>query len=155
MKTFDKLLEELIKIAEQEIYAGNYNQANQLLESGLMDEPGYAKLHYTLGWMNHFHTDNKALAERHYQLTIHFDPEFKDAYEYLSDLYYDHKKLVGLKLLMAKAEKVSEIEKDFVYSILGKVAEAEGNYSEALRYYKKALIHCMDNDDSKELKQNC
>lgn len=154
MKPFNQSIEELIKIAEQEIYAGNFHQAIKLLENGLLDEPGYAKLHYTLAWMNHYHLDNKMLAERHYQLTIFFDPEFKDAYEYLSALYYDNKKLKGLKILMAKADEVSEIEKDFVYSMLGKVAEAEAKFSDALYYYKKALIHCMDNDDSKALKLN-
>lgn len=38
--------------------------------------------------------------------------------------------------------------------MLGKAAEVEGEFSEALSFYRKALVFCIDNDYSKELKQN-
>lgn len=154
MKLFDQSLEELIKIAEETIYSGNCQQAIKLLESGLLDEPGYPKLHFTIAWMYHHYIEDKALAEQHYQLAIHFDSEYKEAYKYLAELYFDNKKLGGLQWLMSKAEKAEEVEKDFVYAMLGKVAEVEGEFAEALRYYRKALIFCIDNDYSKELRQN-
>lgn len=154
MKLFDESLEELINIAEQTVYSGNPHQAIKLLKTGLNDEPGYPRLHFTMAWIYHYYLEDKAMAERHYQLAIYFDVEYKDAYEYLAELYYTNKKLKGLKLLMKKAGEAPEIEKDFVYSMLGKVAETEGNFAEALRCYRKALNSCMDNSDAKELKQN-
>jgi tetratricopeptide (TPR) repeat protein len=154
MKLFDQSLEELIRIAEETIYSGNYQQAIKLLETGLMEEPGYPKLHFTIAWIYHYYIEEKARAETHYQLAIYFDEEYKDAYKYLAELYYTNKKLKGLKVWLNKAMKTNEIEKDFVYSMLGKVAESEGNFTEALRCYRKALISCMDNSDAKELKQN-
>jgi tetratricopeptide (TPR) repeat protein len=154
MKLFDQSLEELIHIAEQSVYEGNHQQAIKLLESGLEDEPGYPKLHYTLAWMYHHYIQNKAMAERHYQLAIYFDASYQEAYEDLADLYYYNKKLRGLKTLMNQARKTPELKQDFVNIMLGKMSEVEGNYRAALRYYRKALLVCMDNDVQLELRQN-
>ncbi len=154
MILIDPSLEELIKIAEQTVYAGDFHQGIKLLEGCLAEEPGYPKLHYTLGWIYHYYLEDKSKAERHYQLAIYFNKEYKEAYEYLAELYFDNKKLKGLKILMEKAKEVEEIEKDFIYSMLGKIEEIEGNYTSALKFYRKALISCMDNETLKQMKLN-
>lgn len=154
MKTHDESLDQLITIAEDAIYDSNYQQARRLLESGLMDEPGYPKLHYTMGWMYHYHLENEVLAERHYLLAIHFDPEYFDAYDELKEFYLSKKKYEALERLMHKAKGVDDIDLDFVYETLGLIAEKRSRFAEAIHHYRKAMMHCIDNYDAKELRQH-
>lgn len=154
MKLFDPSLENLINIAEDSVYEGNYQLATDLLISGLMDEPAYAKLHYTMGWMNHYYVDNKGKAVANYRWAIHFDAEYSNAYKNLVEIYEADRKLASLRSLMQQAENTLNIEKDFIYTVLGKVAEMEGDFKNAIVYYRKALTACVDNDDVDELKKH-
>ncbi|MBL3658903.1 hypothetical protein [Fulvivirga sediminis] len=154
MNIYDQYIEDLIPFAEDAIYEGDYHLAHKLLMSGLTDEPGYPKLHYTMGWMYHYYQVNEAMAERHYQLAIYFDASYVEAYENLADLYWAKRKYQPLTQLMLKAEKCEEIDKDYVYSVLGKIAETQCEYRKAIGYYRKALMSSVDNHTTKELKQD-
>ncbi len=55
---------------------------------------------------------------------------------------------------MLKAENAGHLDKDFIFETLGHLAEKQGNFGLAIRNYRKALMHSMDNNASKELKQN-
>ena len=154
MKIYDRHIESLIELAENEILSGNYAKANDLLTAGLFDEPGYPKLHYTVAWMNHYHIEDLPKAERHYNLTILFDPEFEDAYEYLVNLYFKEKEFEKLAFLLARAQKVENLDQCFVQRARGKMFEMQNAYSEAIKSYRRAIMHCMDNDDISELRKN-
>jgi tetratricopeptide (TPR) repeat protein len=152
--TIDESIEQLIRIAEDAVYDGDCHQAFKLIHSALLDEPGYPKLHYTLAWIYHYHQVNESLAERHYQLTLYFDPEYADAYRALTDLYFKKKKYEEVIGLMEKAQEVEQLDKDFIYMTLGKVEEKRSNFSDAIHFYRKALMNSVDNEDTKELRQN-
>ncbi len=154
MKLYDESIEQLIILAEDAVFDGNYTQAKNLLDSGLMDEPGYPKLHYTLAWMYHYYQINLALAERHYLLTIYFDKAYFDAYEELTSLYLEERKYKRLVDLMEKAGNVKRMDQEFVLTTLGQLAERQGRFGDAIHFYKKAMMHCMDNYNAKELKQH-
>ena len=55
---------------------------------------------------------------------------------------------------MQKAIKVKDLNKSFIFEKLGQAEEAEGNYTEAINYYKQGLIESMNNDDADELKKH-
>lgn len=154
MDIYEEYIENVIQLAEDAIYDGRYDEAKKWLESGLMEEPGYPKLHAKMGSLYHYNFDNKALAEKHYHLAVKFNPQFQEVYEDLAQLYLDHKKYVGLKALMLKALKNDGIDKAFVFENLGKVTESEGDYKKAINYYKKALFEALDNYDADELKKH-
>ena len=154
MKFYDEYIEQLIQFAEDALYDGDYQEARKLLRKGLMEEPGYPKLHYTLAIMHHYYQVNEALATRHYQLAIHFDPDHGEAYEELTKLCLAKRRHKALNALMLKAEKCEAVEKDFVYITLGKVAEKEGDYNKAIGWYRKALIFCTNNRGTRELRQD-
>ena len=154
MKTKNDSLEILIRLAEDAIYDGDCIQAERLLKSGLLEEPGYARLHYTLGWMYNYHLEDNSKAENHYLWAIYFDPLYEDAYRELAFLYFDNREYKALKALMNKLIKKDAPGKVNAYNMLGKVAEAEAEFSIALKYYRKALMDCLNNDFSVELKQN-
>lgn len=154
MDIYEEYIENVIQLAEDAMYDGRYEEAKRLFESGLIEEPGYPKLHAKLGDMYHYHHINLALAERHYQLALHFKPDYKEIYEELTTLYLDHKKYEGIKALMKKAIKVDCVDKAFVHEKLGMVEEALGNYKEAIQHYRKGLFASLDNDNVDELKRH-
>ena len=147
-------LEYLIRLAESAIYDGDYIQAEKYLISGLEDEPGYPKLHYTLGWMNNYHLENEKNAENHYLWTIFFDSDHDSAYKELGRLYLDKRKYQAVKRLMRKAKQSENADREFIFHMLGKVAEAEGNYKDAIQYYKSALMDCLNVNGTNILKQS-
>jgi Tfp pilus assembly protein PilF len=154
MKLHDESIEQLIRIAEDCIMDGNCEQGKRLLESALYDEPGYPKLHFTLGWMYQYYQENRSMAIRYYELAIHFDNEYEDAYRNLSYLYFSERMYPQANELLSKALCVNEMDKSFVYDRLGYIAEKQGNFPQAIKYYRHALEVCMDNEDMVELKKN-
>ncbi len=82
----DESIEYLISLAEDAVFDADYNQASRLLYNALYDEPGYAKLHYTLAWMYHYYQFNEEKAIRHYELSLYFDPTGDYAYRQLVEL---------------------------------------------------------------------
>ncbi|WP_170827387.1 hypothetical protein [Roseivirga sp. 4D4] len=154
MDIYETYIENVIQLADEAMNDGNYEEAKSLLESGLMEEPGYAKLHMKMGDFYQYHLKNPGLSEMHYQLAIKFNPTLEDAYEELIELYNEHKKYAGLRYWMLKAEKVEGLNKAFVYTQLGLLSEREGGFQKAIEYFKKALLDAMDNYDTDELKKH-
>ena len=154
MNIYEEYIENVIQLAEDAIHDSRPDDAKRLLEGALMGEPGYAKVHAKLGDLYCYETKNLAMAERHYHLAIRFYPEYHEVYRDLTDLYLDHRKFDGLKKLMTKAIGVDGIDKAFVYEKLGQAAEAEGQYKEAIGYYRKGLFESLDNADAAELKKH-
>ena len=154
MKTIDESLEQLIRIAIDCIHEGNCDQGKRLLESGLYDEPGYAKLHSTLAWMYQYFQENVEMAIRHYELAIYFDREYEYAYTNLAFLYFNEKRYDEATDVLVRALATESVDKSFVHEKLGTIAEKRGNYHDALTHYRRALLVCLDNEEITELKQN-
>ncbi len=154
MDIYEAYIENVILLAEEAMDDGHYQEARRLLDSGLAQEPGYAKLHAKMGELYHCHMNNLERAERHYQLAIRFDPKYKEAYEYLIQLYREHKKDKGIFYWMSKAQQVEELNKAFVFGNLGRVAEREKTYKKAIRLFKKALMESQNNYETDELKDH-
>lgn len=133
---------------------GNCEQGKRLLESGLYDEPGYAKLHNTLGWMYQYYQMNVDLAIRHYELAIYFDAENDSAYRNLAYLLFNEKRYKEATDLLVRALATKSVDKAYVYERLGTLSEKRENYQEAMDFYQKALMECIDNEEITEIKQN-
>ncbi len=153
MKLYDEQIEQLIYLAEDSIFEGDYENAKRMLMSAIYDEPGHHKLHYTLAWMYHYYQINEPLAERHYLATVHFDPSYFNAYRELTGLYFRKRKYPELQNLMEGAMSCEDIPREFVYETLGRVDERRGHFKGALANYKKALMYYMDNDDLSETRK--
>lgn len=141
-------------MADQAIDNGQYEEARKWFVKGLFEEPGHAKLHFRLAYHYHYNLLNKAEAERHYWLAIRFQADYKNAFDNLADLYLENDKYDGLENLMSKALKVEGFNKTFVYENMGKVAEAKGQFSKAIAYYRKGLMQALDNYDVDDLKDH-
>jgi len=144
-------LEYLINLAEEEIFDGNLEKGQNLLMTGLADEPGYARLHYAMAWLFHEYKEHVDLAIRHYELVLHFDVAYRQAYFALVPLCWEKQDFEKLKQLLRLAEQ-QVIDNDFVFEQLGKVAEKEDQLKLASGHYRKALMHSISNDRTRSLK---
>lgn len=154
MNTRNEQLEYLIHLAEEEVYDGNYEKGRELLFTGLLEEPGYARLHERMAWIFEAYQENDDLAVRHYELSIYFDAENANAYYALVDLYWEKRDVEQLRRLLIKAKAVEKINKDYVYAWLGTIAERENAWSTAIQYYREAMMHAIDNGTTNTLRQN-
>lgn len=154
MKLLDESIEQLIALAEDAIHEGDYFQARRLIDAGLLEEPGYPKLHTTLAWMYHYYQIDKPLAERHYSLAIYFDRECDYAWRGLIDLALDNRKYDQIKKRLLAAKANDELDQELILGTLGKIAERQNRFVEAIAYYREALMVCTDNDQSDELKRD-
>ena len=154
MNMYDEYIENVIQLVDDALRESRIEEAKRLLEGALMEEPGYAKLHAKLGDLYYYETENLAMAENHYHLAIRFYPKYQEVYRDLADMYLDHRKFDGLKKLMTKALDVEGIDQAFVYEKLGQAAEAQGQYKEAIEFYRKGLFASLDNTDASELKKH-
>lgn len=154
MNIYDQYIENVIQLAQEAIRDSHLEEARKLLESALMEEPGYAKVHARLGDLYYYELENLEMAERHYHLAIKFYPGYQEVFDDLTSMYMDHKKYKGISLLMKKAIGTEGIDQAFVFEKLGLAAEAEGDFKTALQHYRKGLFESLDNYSTGVLKKH-
>lgn len=151
---YQESIEQIINWAEDALYDGDLVYARKLLYSALEDEPGYARLHFTIGWMYHYYYQNYNQAEHYYKWAIHFDSRYADAFVELNRLYNKLGWYGKVITLMKKAAEIESIDQEYINCNLAIALERKGHFQEALRYYRKALMCSLDVDSSKELRQH-
>src|ERR1044072_3465459 len=81
----EEYLDEAMRLACDE----GHEPALALLGRLLFEEPGYGRLHFTLGKVYLYYAEDLIKAERHFRLAIRFDNEFPDTYLYLGNLLFE------------------------------------------------------------------
>jgi tetratricopeptide (TPR) repeat protein len=79
-------IEDYLEVALRLAWEEGHETALQLLHHLLSDEPGYARLHHTLGIVYFSCAHEQKKAEQHFRLAIHFDNLLVDSYWYLGKL---------------------------------------------------------------------
>ncbi len=70
MKEVEESIDILVDLAVDAVLTADYHTAKRLLDAGLYEEPGYARIHGTLAWMYHYFRTNTDMAELHYLWAI-------------------------------------------------------------------------------------
>ncbi|WP_339792176.1 hypothetical protein [uncultured Imperialibacter sp.] len=154
MKMIDIYLEKVITQAENMIWDGDHFEGKDMLENVLTYEPGYAKVHNLLGWLHLYYIEDDELAEKHLKLAVKFEPNWKVPYIHLTTLYMRNENFDKLGEVMMKAREIEGISKALVFERLAMVEEAKRRYTAAIRLYKTAIFHSMDNDAIEEMRSN-
>lgn len=129
----EEYLEQALRLADDE----GHEPALKLLDRLLYEEPGYGRLHFTLGRIYFVYADDIANAERHFKLAIRFDKEFADPY-------------IHLGYLLSYDERYEESVDVYIKGLKAKRAFKAGLYSgaaksyELMKKYKKAIAHYED-----------
>jgi len=139
-----KWIEEYINEANNFISMGEYEQALKVLNKILYEEPGYARLHYTLGCIYYYEADEIKKREQHLKLAIHFDKDYADSYVDLGKLLSKEERLDEAIKVYLKGVKAKQANKTRLLSGAGNAYELKRNYAKAIRHYRKALRHSAE-----------
>jgi hypothetical protein len=125
-------------MAQQQLAAGNYTAAVELLRHALRLSPYDPKTHYGLGYAL-VKLGNYPPGIAHLQAAIQYDPKYDPAYALLGATLAEQKQFEEAIAMLHKAvelnprDATSWITLGKVYFVQGNVAEMERHYGEALR----------------------
>lgn len=139
-----KWLEEYLEHALEVAWLEGHERALRLLDRLLYEEPGYGKLHQTLGIVYTRYVEEDTPAEQHFRLAIHFNPELADSYGYLAEILkkddrHDETIEVCLKGLAVKKANKSQLLEN-----IGNAWELKKKYRKAIKSYRDALSHSAE-----------
>lgn len=140
-------VENLFIEATKAIDDSDLSVAKTLLEEILMIDPGNSRAHNYLGWIYETRLKDFEKASRHYELSIKFGksdyPVVYVNYAYLLiefDYYEKALEIIKLGLKVQGADKAT-----LIYQI-GKIAESNQNFFEALEMYKQSRMLSFSKD---------
>lgn len=131
-----------------------YERALKLLDRLLYEEPGYGRLHHTLGVIYLQYAEDTTMAEAHFRMAIRFDPEFADPYWYLGELLRQEDRLDDAINVYLKGIEARRARKSDLLAGAGQAYELKKKYRKAIRHYKEALSHSADSSDCRALEQS-
>jgi tetratricopeptide (TPR) repeat protein len=145
-------IEELFLEADKALDEGNLAEGKKLLEEILREEPSYGKAHNHLGWLYKTRFQDYNTAETHYKLALKFDPDYSATYLNYAYLLRDSGRLDELEQILTRALNINAPNKCGIYDEFGSLYELRGQYKQAIKYYKKAIQHCLNDKILEELK---
>jgi len=146
-------LEELYLEAEADIKNNNYAEAFKKYESILYDEPSNGPTLNSLGWLYKTQLEDYTKAESYYKASIKGAPSYPHSYINYATLLTDMERYDELIKLLETCLKIASIDKSMVYSKYGFMEELKLNFSEAIKYYEKAILCSLHDDKIKDCQQ--
>jgi tetratricopeptide (TPR) repeat protein len=138
-------LDEYLAKALDIVVQDGYEQAVKLLNNLLYDEPGYGRLHSTLGIIYYKYAEHSWLAERHLRWAIRFDPQLSEPYALLADLLRQDDRHDETIEVCLRGLKVKRTNKSLLHESIGNAWELKGKYRKAIRSYRKAILQSTEN----------
>ncbi|HRD39571.1 MAG TPA: tetratricopeptide repeat protein [Bacteroidia bacterium] len=137
--------EELLDNADLLIKDGKINDAIDVLNEILADDPLFGKAHNHLGYIYETKIRDYAKAEEHYKICLKTNPEYGAVYYNAAILFSTLKKFDELKDLLTKAESVPGINKATINNEWAIMYEAQGDFDKAIQYYRNVITQTYDN----------
>lgn len=149
-----KWIEEYLEQALEVAWLEGHERAINLLNKLLYEEPGYGRLHYTLGVIYFRYADESKLAEQHLKLAVQFCPEYADSYALLVDVLKQDERHDETIEICKRGLKAERADKSALLNSLGNAWELKQNYSKAIKSYRKALRHSAELWNCRVLEEN-
>jgi tetratricopeptide (TPR) repeat protein len=149
-----QVLEQFVLDAEKAFEQELYLEGKGLLESALSEEPTYGVAHNHLGWLYLFQLVDYEKAERHLKLALKYSPKYSATYLHMIQLLFEAKRLDEHETLIAKAIYVPGVRKSFLYNERGRGCEVKGKYTQAMKWYRKAIRWSMEEYEIRTIKEN-
>ncbi len=137
-------LEEMFAEADGLIKEGRLNEAVNMLEAIIGENPSFGKAYNHLGWVFETKLQDIEKAEKHYQLAIKFSPNYAPSYYNYAILLSAYQKYEELDLLLNRALKVPGINKGSIYNEYGLMYEALGLWEEAEAAFRNFIMNQFD-----------
>ena len=149
-----QVLYQYIIDAERAIEIQDWLEAQHILEQALVDEPTYGKAHNHLGWLFLYHLSDYKRAETHLRLAFKYAPGYHAPYMHMAQLLFEAKRFEELEALLNEAMGIAGITRSFIYNDFGRLYEACGKLTKAVRYYKMAAKRSIDSHELDTIKKN-
>lgn len=130
--------------ADDLIKQNNISQAQKILFDLIALNSKHAKAHNHLGWIFETRLKDFAKAEEHYKKALEAEPEFDAVYYNYAIVLSTQKRWKELEQLLNKAKTISHINLSVINNELGIMHEVQGNYEQAIYYYKEAVKACLE-----------
>lgn len=131
------------------------SEAKELLEEVLSQYPDFGKAHNHLAWIFHIKLSNYDKALYHYKLAMKFDPKYAPSYLNYTYLLVDMGKYKDAKEhINTTLSEVENADKASYYSELGRIYEAEQNFTESYKYYKNSISFAFNPQFIENMKIN-
>lgn len=147
-------LEELYLDAENDIKANNYLEAFRKYEGILLEEPGHAATHNSMGWIYKTQLEDYKKAESHYKAAMKYEPLYPHAYLNYAVLLTDMERFEELDALLQQALEVPTIEKSWLYQRRGIMQELQLQLDAAMECYEKAALLTLNDDKMKNYRDD-
>lgn len=136
----EEYLEEAMRLANDE----GHEAALKLLDKLLFEEPGYGRLHFTLGKVYFYYAEDLVKAERHFRLAIQFDSKFADTYMCLGDLLNDDERHQAAVEVYLQGLNAKRAYKCGLYNGAARSFELMKKYKKAISHYRNAMDHTAE-----------
>jgi len=136
-----KWIEDYLSQALEIAWLEGHERALNLLDKLLYEEPGYGRLHNTLGIIYMRYADDMKQAEVHFRLAIKFNPEFPDSYNLLACLLMEEERHDEMIAICLKGLKAKRANKALLLENVGTGFELKHKYRKAIKSYRDALSH--------------
>jgi len=137
-------LNDLFFEADELIKQNRISEAQKMLLEMVANEPTFAKAHNHLGWIYETRLKDLSKAEEHYKKALESNPEFDAVYYNYAIVLSTQKRWKELEQLLNKAKTLSHINLSVVNNELGIMQEVQGNYEQAVHYYKETVKACLE-----------
>jgi Tfp pilus assembly protein PilF len=141
-------LEEKFLNADRLINEGKISEAAHKLDELLQEAPDFGKAHNHLGWLHETKFKNYSKAEEHYKYALKFSPDYTAVYYNYSYLLSTLRRFDELEKLLDQAIKIPGINFATIYNEYAIMRELQGNFREAIHYYK---LYIRNNFDGKSI----
>lgn len=139
-----KWVEEYMEQAMEIAWLEGYERALQLLDKLLYEEPGYGRLHNTLGIIYLKYADEPKKAEQHFRLAIRFSPDFAEPYGHLAGLLHQDERHEETIEVCQKGLKARKANKSMLLESMGNAWELKRKYRKAIKSYRDALSYSAE-----------
>lgn len=137
--------QELLDNADQCIKDGKIDNAVNILNEILMDDPLFGKAHNHLGYIYETKMRDYKKAEDHYKLCLQYSPDYNAVYYNYAILLSTVKNYDALSDLLKKAETVPGINHATIANEWAIMLESQGKLDEAIANYRKVITQSFDN----------
>ena len=145
-------MEKYLNEAEQLFYDNQVEAGLAMLNSLLYEEPGYSALHNHLGWAYLYYTQDSLKAELHLKMAIHFNASFAAPYQHLGTLYTRSGQYGEAIAYLEKGLQTNKPNKVTMWQNIAHVYELQGEWSAAIKAYKKAMMASVADQEVNNLK---
>lgn len=133
-------IENELAYAEKMVVEGRVEEALNVMNNLLYDEPGYAPLHNYLGWTYLYYANNLDRAELHFRTALRFAPDFAPPYIHLGNLSMRKARYAEAIEFLREGLTKPEAIRVVLLETMAQAYEMLGDYRNAIRAYKEAAI---------------